>query len=256
MKTSNLLACTAIGLSLAGCANDEAHKCHEPGTFASYERCSPVQVGTGVDASNAVQARIEAGLRKDDGIAVDVLSGGSDGPLGSAITITAKPGDPSGVFVVSRDHWLPQETADQLVAREESLVPDHVNRVMALIKDIHEWQDAHPRSATVTAPKPIAPEAKPSGGDDRFPSLKWTMSWLPIWTTSTLAGFLGAKAQVVRRVRRGARALVQLPVRAVRRRRERRKELAQRAIDEARLAESGDSRGIYGTYTPVDLEKL
>lgn len=267
MKTSKMLACSAIALTLSACgANDEAHKCDNrtPGTNdPAWGQCSPVQVDYSMNASDAVQQRIASQVRKDDGIAVNMMNGSGDKPLGPAITIVSKPGDPGGVFIVSKDGWLSQDSAEKMVVDAEKAEPDHVRRVMLLIHMIHDFQSEHPRavvppsSVTVT---PVAPAPRKSG----FSWWKWALAWMPIWGAALFGGYLAAKARVVRRLGKAAPKLwsalthlLTLPVRLIvgpiRRRRERRKELAQRCVEEAKLVESGDSRGIYGIYTPTTI---
>jgi hypothetical protein len=247
-----LLCCIAAAFLLSGCGGGEVKCLGQPGDFMPDAKCSPVQVDYSVDAREAVQARIEGVLRKDDGIAVDV----SEGTISPGnITIICKAGDPSGVFIVSQDHWLSQDAADVMVADAEKREPDHVNRVMLLIHMIHDYQDTHPRIVTVTptaAPRPVQSHG--------------ILGWLVIVFRILISLAAGALlivlsgpawrllCRVVWWTWRIVFYLVTRPSIWAARRRGRRNALAQRAIEQNRLVESNDSRGIYGNYPPAEVE--
>jgi hypothetical protein len=271
--STKLIATGALAFALVGCG-DKTPQCDlnttEP--VPNFQTCSPVQVGY-VDYANVIRARLDSTVRKDDGIAVNVQArGDSDMPLGPAITIVAKPGDQtSDVLVVAQDHWLPQADADAMLADAKQKQHDNIDRVVLLINDIHAWQDAHPRPA-VTVTKAPAPQQKP------VPQHTWLDTAIPIAKIIVkvlVFATLGALAYQVRKLVAhlfmGAartwwtgccllygdvRAVLRWLGRLARRRRDRREELARRAIEENKLVESNDSRGVFGPYTPIDLEKL
>jgi hypothetical protein len=262
--TRILLCCIAAVFLLSGCSsedNDGRPHCNGGDTYSipGTTICSPVQVYYGEDEKSAVQARIYSAVRPNDGIVVDVIKDGDVQLSQGGITIVATTHDDNphhgDIMVVAQDHWLPQDAADTMVADATKQQPDLVNRIALVISMIHDYQDTHPRIVTVTptaAPQPVQPHG--------------TLGWLVIVFRILISLAAGALliivsgpawrllCRIVWWTWRTVFYLVTRPSIWAARRRGRRNALAQRAIEQNRLVESNDSRGIYGNYPPAEVE--
>lgn len=194
--------------------------CAAPAVFGNQ-----VRVDGNYPGANSVQALIQGTLRVNDGIAVSVDEGGYSPSLTPHVLDIEAAN--SRITVIAGDGWMDQKTADQMA---HTLNPNdnEVDRVVALIDEIHDWQDAHPRPAPPPPPTPaVEPAAKPNG-----------------WVLLGLAGTalaVSVWAGIVLLRRRWMRY------------REHRHQLSVRADQQAARYASGDLTAMYGDFPPAKI---
>lgn len=152
-------------------------------TLPDSDECSPAQVNKIYPAADAVQARIFNELHQDDGIIVNI--GGEMPVSNNNITIVS---DETRLFIVSEDHWLPQQAADTMAVEALGTPTDWLGHVVALIDKIHAWQAANPRLSHWTTTQAPAAQHQPA-------SYNWRFAWIILWIfvgVMVYAGFLSA----------------------------------------------------------------
>jgi hypothetical protein len=150
MKAALFLALLiGLGFGFSGCS--QAGTCQD--AEGHWGECKQVQVWSAIDNAPYTETRLQGALRKDDGIVVNVYEDKAH-PLGPAITIVDRINHP--IIVMSKDHWLDNETAADFANEGNQGNDDHVTKVIKIIKMIHHWQDTHPRSQAAPAPAPAS----------------------------------------------------------------------------------------------------